>query len=175
MLIDINRQDPNLPIPMPVKDAEGKTESWLTYYFISVDPKDVHAAHVADVTEPSHIKRFLSLDDYSPYVGPEPLALVKPVAMPKPPKQNAAGKLGQHPAPVPYGKASELVRTAPAVEQESTIDFNSASANGLRVILESNPPVEDVKAALAKEKARTDAPPRKGWTDVAEAYVASKS
>lgn len=185
MLIEINRQDPNLPIPMPIKGEDGDTKSWLTYYFIGVDPKDALSPHVADVTDAAHIKRFLSLDGYDAYVGPDPVALVKPVPMLKAPKQNAAGKLGNHPAPTPYGKSPELVRTpvqigdppnvTTALGSAPVIDYRAASANGLRDIIASKPPVEDVRAALAAEKARTDAQPRKSWSEIAEQYVASKS
>jgi len=196
MLIELNRQIPDVPIPMPVYADDGKTiESWLIYWFVPVDETE-YAAHVADVTFQPHIKRFLQIDGFDAYFGEAPKFVAPVQKSPKAPRQHATGKTGKHPTLLPYNNPQAQAVANGAPLQRATPDpvghdangspvvddvvvvpsadaLLNLSANALRKHLSEDKDItkETVQKAIAAEKARTDAPPRKSWLDEAERFV----
>lgn len=137
----------NMPESAPAPAAD--------YHFKALDKNDPQSPHVAEVTEPVHIARLLSLshcyrvhldDGESPSEFTQPVVPVKPRAKPAPPPP---------PAGVDTARVDALRALSVKDLKKSINTFDEPT----------------LRAALAAEQERKDDKPRATWIEVVEAHL----
>lgn len=103
MLIESLNKRPKAPITFDANDQWPKG----TYYFTPVDPADPTSAHVAEVEDPAHIGRLLSIvEGYRVYQGPAQKKAVATTAPKKAAEKPPVVVTAQADAPTDAGASS---------------------------------------------------------------------
>jgi len=123
------------------------------------------APHVAVVDEELHQHRLLSMPDVYRLVLDKQAKAPTPEsgAVVVPPKQPGASQ--DPPPPVSTGDT-----TPPAIAATRVTEIRDLSIKDLKGKVNTFS-ADELRAALAAEKARTDESPRKGWIDVVQAHL----